>query len=212
MCERDHARLSSVRQNKREVKLYFIIISEQQKSRRSKLLVRSWSTEPEAFERLLCLVTPEPTSSVRKHQLNILRCLSAVGQKLMMVFSIVSSRSGVVSSLWRNCSSVNQEQNYQPESDLNPVWGCSRILYVKLYYFISIYYFAIFVEINIQLILPKRNLALSDEGGAMSEKCWILEMSWSRPVSAHYAIFPLHLPAWLCSVSPQQIDEGICRY
>lgn len=26
MCERDHARLSSVRQNKREVKLYFIII------------------------------------------------------------------------------------------------------------------------------------------------------------------------------------------
>lgn len=36
MCERDHARLSSVRQNKREVKLYFIIIfqatKEQKKS------------------------------------------------------------------------------------------------------------------------------------------------------------------------------------
>lgn len=92
------------------------------------------------------------------------------------------------------------------------LWGCSKILYVKLYYFISIYYFAIFVEINIQLILPKCNLALSDEGGAMSEKCWIFEMSWSRPVSAHYVIFPLHLPAWLCSVSPQQTDEDICRY
>lgn len=121
MCERDHARLSSVWQNKREVKLYFIIISEQQKSRRSQLLVRSWSTEPEAFERLLCLVTSESTSSVRKHQLNILCCLSAVGQKLMMVFSIVSSRSGVVSSLWRNCSSVNLQKNDQPESNLNPV-------------------------------------------------------------------------------------------